>query len=477
MHHHEIKCLLSRPVVRLLAGENAPLVLGFFFAAFKTGARTALPEDEARALLAAYLEDRHRDQSDVYTSSAGDYLNDWCRPDRGFLRRYYVDEQSAPMVELTASSEKALLWLQSLGEAEFIATESRLEAVFSDLEDLVRHATSDPDVRVAALLADIQQLHAEIDRIRATGAAETYTGVQINERFGRVLATARELVGDFRQVEENFRSIAREIAERQSQPGVTKGSVVAHMLDAHDELRTSAQGQSFYAFWRLLLSEERQRRFKESVQQAYALTQLEDRLRSNRLLARLTSHLLDAGENVAQSNEHMSANLRRVLDTADLLERRRVRELVGEVQAAALAVKHSPPSEEEVLAWDDLPPLFATMSRDVWVPGEEVKGSGIPEEGDGRLSLEEILRLRELPQVQLRRLRQNVAACLNEHEAVTLEDVLAAHPPEHGMIEVVGYFIVAAEDTRHYIAEDMPTTITLPHGGRWELPRILFRRA
>lgn len=477
MTFYELKNLLARPAVRILAIENSPLLLGFFSAVFKSAARSAIPEDELKALLTSFLEERRQDEPEAYPASAAEYLNDWCRPERGFLRRYYIDGQNDPMVELTASSEKALLWLESLAETEFVATESRLESVFKDLEDLVRRATSDPDIRVAALLTDIDKLHAEIERIRATGAAETYSVVQINERFGRLLATARELIGDFRQVEENFRTIARQIAERQAEPNITKGAVVAHMLDAHDEMRASAQGQSFYAFWRLLLSEEKQRHFKESVQQVYALPELEERLRENRLLARLTHALLDAGEKVAKSNEHMSGNLRRVLDTADLLERARVRELIGEVQAAALAVKHRPPVVEDFFEWDDLPELWATMSREIWAPTEEVRSSGIPEEGDSALSLADILRLRELPQVQLRRLRENVSSLLKDRDAVSLPDVLQAYPPEHGMIEVVGYFVVAAEDRHHYIAEDMPTSVVLPGGARWRMPNALFRRS
>lgn len=477
MNHFDIKALLGRPTIRLFAIENAPLVLGFFYAVFKASGRAAIAEDELRASLQTYLEERRHDEPEAYPSPAADYLNDWCRPERGFLRRYYIDGQSEPVIEMTASSEKALLWLESLREAQFVATESRLEAVFKDLDDLVRRASSDPDVRVAALLVDIEKLHAEIDRIRQSGTAETYTPVQINERFGRLLAAARELAGDFRQVEENFRGIGREIAERQAEPNVTKGAVVGRMLDAYDEMRVSAQGQSFYAFWRLLLSEEKQRLFKDAVQRAYQIPEVDERYRENRLLARLVSHLLDAGEKVAKSNEHMSASLRRVLDTADLLERARVRELIAEVQAAALAVKNNPPRDADFFGWEDLPPLYVGMSRDLWAPGEEIIGSGRPDEGDSSLSLDEILRLRELPQVQLRKLRENVAALLRERDAVTLNDVVEAHPPDHGMIEVIGYFVVAAEDPHHFIAEDVPTTLTLANTTRWRMPSVLFRRS
>jgi hypothetical protein len=56
-----------------------------------------------------------------------------------------------------------------------------------------------------------------------------------------MLATARELLADFRHVEENFKRIARAIVERQAQPRVTKSAIVGHMLDPHDALRSKSR--------------------------------------------------------------------------------------------------------------------------------------------------------------------------------------------------------------------------------------------
>ena len=105
----------------------------------------------------------------------------------------------------------------------------------------------------AVLESEADSIQSEIDRIRATGAVESFSPVQINERYAQVLGTARELLSDFRQVEENFKRVAREIAERQALPGITKGAIVGHLLDSHDALRDSEQGQSFFAFWNLLI--------------------------------------------------------------------------------------------------------------------------------------------------------------------------------------------------------------------------------
>jgi hypothetical protein len=193
----------------------------------------------------------------------------------------------------------------------------------------------------------ISVIRAEIDRIRATGHVTAFTPVQINERYARVLTTARELLGDFRQVEENFKPIAREIAERHAQPGVTKGAIVGHMLDSHDALRSSEQGQSFFAFWGLLLSPERQARFQEAVTAVSTLVFMNEENRRNQMLRYFLSHLLRDGEQVVESHQRMSANLRRVLDTTHLAERRRLGELLQEVRQVALAVRDNPPTEED----------------------------------------------------------------------------------------------------------------------------------
>src|SRR5262249_19744896 len=135
------------------------------------------------------------------------------------------------------------------------------------------------------------RIREEIDRIRVAGVAPTYTPVQVNERFAQMLTTTRELLSDFRRVEDNFKRIAQEIAEQYAKPGVTKGAVVGHMLDADEALRHSEQGQSFYAFWNLLLSEQRRQQFQMALQQVLSLKELNERLKASPLLRDMVHHL------------------------------------------------------------------------------------------------------------------------------------------------------------------------------------------
>ena len=287
-------------------------------------------------------------------------------------RRYYGSDANEPLFELTTGSERALLWLESLQEARFVGTESRLESIFTGLDEILKYASDDPDERIRRLESEANAIRAEADRIRATGAVTSFSPVQINERYGQVLGTARELLSDFRQVEENFKRVAREIAERQTQPGITKGAIVGHILDSHDALRESEQGQSFFAFWNLLLSVDRQQQFQEQVDQIAALTALSEDHRGNQLLRRLISHLLREGEKVVESHQRMSTNLRRVLDTAHLNERRQVGDLLQAIRNAALKLRDAPPVDEEFFHAEDVPDVFSAMSRPLWQAPESV---------------------------------------------------------------------------------------------------------
>lgn len=467
--------MLEMPPVRLLRAQNAPLLLAFLHRVFKQEHRVAIPEGQLRAALETELDDRRAAEPAAYAQSAAEYLALWCSDAQGFLRRYYGAGCDEPLYELTSGSEKALLWLESLREARFVGTESRLESIFSELEMILEQASSDPDERTRRLEEKIETIRAEIDHIRATGEVVSFTPVQINERYARVLATARELLGDFRQVEENFKRVAREIAERHAQPGITKGAIVGHLLDSHDALRSSEQGQSFFAFWELLLSAERQARFQEAVSGVAALPALDPENQRNQLLRHFVGHLLREGEKVVESHQRMSASLRRVLDTAHLAERRRLGELLREIRQTALSVRDNPPSEEGFFEIEDFPDIFISLTRPMWQASESVESNGKVELDEDEIGLDDLRRFRNLPQIRLQELRRNVETCLSREYTVTLQQVLDVFPPRHGVMELIGYLVVATNESRHFVGDESETIeLPPPKRQRWRVTRVLF---
>jgi hypothetical protein len=87
--------------------------------------------------------------------------------------------------------------------------------------------------------------------------------------------------------------------------------------------------------------------------------------------------------------------------------------------------------------------------------------------------LAELRRFRNLPQIRLQELRRNVETCLARDYTVTLQQVLDAFPPRNGVMEVIGYLIVATNESRHLI-QDETQTVQFPPRECWRVPRVLF---
>lgn len=477
MDYQELKHLLAYPAVDLLRGDNAAMVLGFLYHAFKANHHTVLPEARLRALLEAYLDGLRESEPDKYTMGASQYLAIWCDNSHQYLRKYPLDDSPEPQFELTAGSEKALVWMEQLaGNTGFVGTESRLDSIFKGLDDLLRNTTKDVNVRIKQLELDAERIQAEIDKIRATGVAPTYSPVQINERFAQLHTTAGELLGDFRLVEDNLKRIAQAIAEEHSKPGVTKGKILGDMLDADEALRKSEQGQSFYAFWMLLLSNERQNQFQDALNRVLQLPDLNERLRRNPLLSNMILHLLTEGQKVLDSGERMASNLRRVLDSRRAADRAKVQELIQEIHSLAIAVRPYPPEDPvfEVEEYDD---FFSSMSRPLWQAPAEMRSVDGVEIADNRISKEDLQAFSNLPHISLHQMRENVRNLLTDNQTQTLEQVLDRFQPKYGMIDVLAYILVAMDDPKHYVGDEEQTiTLPGPRPAKWRVPRILFCR-
>lgn len=150
-----------------------------------------------------------------------------------------------PIFELTSASEKALAWLENLRGSSFVGTESRMESIFQQMDELLRESSPDVESRVKSLRERKTAIQLEINRAESTGEINTLEDWQIHERFQRLIEESRSLFSEVRQVEENFREVARTIVEQQSGYNHTKGRIVGGVLDSHDSLRDSPQGKSF----------------------------------------------------------------------------------------------------------------------------------------------------------------------------------------------------------------------------------------
>jgi hypothetical protein len=66
---------------------------------------------------------------------------------------------------------------------------------------------------------------------------------------------AKQLLSDFRGIEQNFREVAENVQKAHLESNISKGSVMGQVLNEYESLRNSDQGRSFYAFFDFLISD------------------------------------------------------------------------------------------------------------------------------------------------------------------------------------------------------------------------------
>jgi hypothetical protein len=328
--------------------------------------------------------------------------------------------------------------------------------------------------------------------IRETGIVDDlYTITQLKERFFEACNGARQLLRDFRLVEERFRSIARALQEAQLQSNVQKGALVAYVLDADAKLKSSDQGRSFYTFWDFLMAPSQQDELYMLLEAVQQQTDLQPVIHEGKILQHLPSHLLEAGEKVVQSNAGLAQQLRRMLDEQSIAERRRVRAIVGDIKQQAFRVANDPPSEPAFIELEGPPEVHLVIEHGLWEPGETFSVSAQPMNGAGEEpAIVDLLSLHTQFHIDKAILYRRIEALLNIRSQVTLAEVLAHYPPEKGLAEVLAYCTLAADDPDHCIDAQETETIKLPIATMFgretpnlppkqvalTIPRVLYQR-
>lgn len=480
MTHDEIKFHLAEDHgLRLLKSDNAPLVLGFLHELYKKQPRVAIRHGELLERLENYLLELRSREADVYPAAAQMYLSQWCDEKHAYIRKYFDSGSDEPVYDLTPGTERIIRWIEELGRSEFVGTESRFLQIFDLLQEIVRKSTEDPQLRLEQLEKEKADLEREIAEIRATGRVERYSTTQIKERFVRANEEARRLVGDFREVEANFRQVTRRLQERRLLENATKGDVVGYVIDADDALKESDQGRSFYAFWRFLISHAKKDELRGLLEQVYALEDLGMLEGDYSMLRNIVRHLSEAGEKVVQSNRRLAEQLRRMLEEAHLQESRRVMELIVDIKKSALGLRAAPPKERDFSWVEGKPEVDLPMERPLWRAEERPSFENQPETAD--LSTEIALAgLFDLLAVEREQIQRQLDEILAESGQASLREVLERYPVEKGLTELLVYLVIATGDPRHVVDESELEEITMHRNDRppkrVAMPRIIFVR-
>ena len=418
-------------------------------------------EDELFAL-------RQQLGGDQFPNTAQSYLNEWAENDKGWLRKFYPDGTDEPHFDLTASTEKALAWLEGLAERAFVGTESRLLTLFELLRQMSTGSQADPEVRIAELQKRRDDIDAEIARIRA-GEISLLDDTGLKDRFQQFLQLARELLTDFREVEHNFRTLDRRVRERIALWEGAKGALLEQIMGERDAIADSDQGKSFRAFWDFLMSQSRQEELSLLLEEVLALPPIISMRPDNRL-RRVHYDWLEAGEHTQRTVARLSEQLRRFLDDKAWLENRRIMDILHNIETRALDVR------EDLLPPGAFMPLDSSAAaielpfeRALYRPPFKPLIAGIAlDEGDAEIDTAALYSQVVVDRAELLR---NIRLELQIRSQVTLGEVVTRHPLRNGLAELVAYLQLADEKFKTTVDENAEEEV------HWESETGVTRRA
>ena len=454
----------SSPAVRLLRAQNAPYVLRFLYEQFKIGERIAIPHSELLPALASFQDQTQELYRDALRDRAEAYLADWCSREKLWLKRFMEAGRDEAMYQLTPTTEGILDFLGRTLErgSDFVGTESRLKHVIDTLEKVVVGASHDPTVHLRHLTNDLRRIQQQIDAIHANGQAAAWTPTRIREQFALAVSLLRELQRDFRAVEERFKEITHEVQLRHGHGLDSRGGILAGALDAVDELRSDDQGVSFYEFFRFIQSPEQQDRLREIVRQLERIRDLAEQSEGLAAVRRMMPLLLAEANKVTETERRLSATLRRLLDVQGQRERRRVADLLREIRTIAIGMADAPPRNGSILEFDESLRMGSPVRHRDWSPPARFDEIDFTvAKGDSaqrQVFIEQFVRMYR---IDFRTMRSNVRDAVTASGAISLRDLLAAHPPTAGVIDVVGYLQIASEDG-HLISDAASEEIVIP---------------
>jgi hypothetical protein len=474
MKYDEIDELRTHhPAWALLRSHNAALVLSFLGRVFVD--RNA--GDAAASALASELDEElyalnQRLGEDRFPKPASEYLDDWASPDRGWLRKFYPPGSDEARFDVVPAVEKALRWVDDLRTREFIGTESRLNTIFELLRQMVFGAENDPDRRLVELRRRRAELDEEIARAER-GEVMVLDPVSQRDRYQQFSRTARELLSDFREVEENFRRLDRNLRQQIAGWNGSKGALLDEALGSRNSIAESDQGQSFQAFYDFLLSHQRQAELTdllERLQEIDEITDQDDRL------ARIHFDWIDASDRTQATVRLLSEQLRRFLDDQVWVENRRVFDLLRSIEAKALKVRDL--SNPVTMKMDDTTvsvglPTERPMYRRPTVTAID---SAQVKEGSDDFDSSALVSQMYIDRDDLLR---RVWNRLGPRDQVGLREVVAGDPLEQGLAELMAYLsliepglvVVFDDQQREQIAWSAGEVERVA-----ELPRVSFSR-
>lgn len=447
----------SSPALQMLRLRNAGWILPFLYSVFKEQRHIVVREAQLIQMLAETLSEHTEGTEDLEEariefgedeeSRSRKYLTNWVQKR---ILQDFPDAEGETNYQLSAYTEKVFQWMQNLQLGQHhVGTESRFKMLFGSLRDIVENTEDDREKKLQILKDRRAEIDKEIKAIELGVAHQRYNNAQVQERLDLFVKLCYELIGDFREVEDNFKQIHRNIVEQHTKAEQHKGTIVGFAFESYDALRSSNQGKSFYAFWDFLISRSGQEEWRELTEQLLLLLNDRELEADTHFLQNIKSFLLEQGKSVYNANDKMAEKLSRIITEKEIARHRRLRQQISSIKELVFELM----DEDQVSAGlliEEPAEIKMVMDRKLML--EEKKTAGNLKQPMAAVEkiadLERFNRLLNTAFIDKKVLWEKVEKVLQTKQTATLKEIVEATSLENGLAEIISYYSFLKEKSK-----------------------------
>lgn len=412
----------------------------------------------------------------LYPKQPREYLTDWTNA--GFLRKYPGNTDEF-LFELTPATENAFKWIDSLEKPEFVGTDSRLKNLFEKLKELSTKTKKDYETRFQELDEKKKKIEQEIADLKQ-GKFDVLDDRQIKEQYFFIEETAKFLLADFRQVEENFRNLDRNFRKKIITTSQTKGKVIEELFQQQDFLLETDQGKSFIAFWEFLLSQSKQDEFEKLVEDVLSIPVVQQLQKESFSIENIRNNLIDAGDKTKKTTNSLLEQLRKYLEHKSFFENKRIHDNISEMLKIISEKSEIDFTKIPLLQLDEVVKIDLIVGRPLFTPPQKIKFSNKnPEEGVATANNDLLF---DQFEINMAELKSKIKSALKNKTQISFADFVKEFEIEKGVAEVVAYVEIASKERhKHFVNEAEHDTIDVRNAKtnknfKVKVPQIIFCR-
>jgi hypothetical protein len=475
--------LNESPSVELLKVKNREMILVFLADTF-LGKENVVSSENLHNILADYLESKEitADEdseitfADTYEEKAKKYIQRWAN--RGFLTNYQ-DETGNVFYELSSHAAKTIDWLTSLKKEEYIGTESKFKTIITQLKELVEFTNEDKEKRLQLLEDKKREIEQQIQQIKMGEDVKIFEEYEIVPRYNQLTKLAKELLSDFKEVEDNFKDITKAIYQKHADTGQKRSQILQYTFDALDDMKDSPQGKSFYAFWEFLLNQDLQEEWEQLIRELYETLVEKDIHINDRFLEGMKKHLYLSGKKVYKANDKMAEKLSRIIRENETSKNEYTKKTIQEIKKLlidASKIRKNPDFSFELEMDAEINIPFErklTFDRT-----EEFTYKTRPQPADENLVYSDGMGKLFRTNINRDELRKRVANVLKNKAQTTVLEVVENHGGiSNGLPEVFGYISIV-KDFKYTVSADKTQRILFDAQNHKtiQIPEIILTR-